>query len=64
MKYFYLVCLLGFMVSCSQGDAEESVINYEEEGYTPLYEDDLSQWRGQITEDPAPVSTIFKFAFA
>lgn len=61
MKYLYLVCFLGFMVSCSQGNTqqnEQSVVDYEEEGYVPLYEEDLSQWRGQISEDPRKLPEI------
>lgn len=60
MKHLYLVCLLGFLVSCSPGRGEEqpAASYYEEEGYIPLYENDLSQWRGQISEDPRKVPAI------
>ncbi|WP_372638967.1 DUF1080 domain-containing protein, partial [Fodinibius sp.] len=63
MKYLYLVCLLGFMASCSPGQdddrqQEPTAVNYDEEGYTPLYEDDLSQWQGQISEDPRKLPGI------
>lgn len=61
MKYLYLVCLLVFLTSCSPGDAQQQespASDFEEQGYTPLYGDDLSQWRGQISEDPRKLPAI------
>lgn len=63
MKYVYIILVLVFLSNCSQNDienTEQSVINYLEEGYTALDDDDLSQWKAQIAENPKRIPKILE----
>jgi hypothetical protein len=63
VKYLYLIFLLALISNCSPNDVddqEKSGIDYEAEGYTALYDDDLSQWKGQISEDPRKIPEMLE----
>ncbi|SMO52717.1 3-keto-disaccharide hydrolase [Fodinibius sediminis] len=58
MRYPYLILLLVLIASCGQTEVpgdEETETDYQEEGYTALYSGNLSQWKGQISEDPRKI---------
>ena len=63
MRYLYLIIGLTLVSNCARtgNDCEgEAALNLESEGYTALYDEDLSQWKGQIAEDPREIPEILE----
>lgn len=58
----FAVLLLGFVYSCNSNDQAER-LNYnelEENGFRSLLDNELSIWKGQISEDPRRISEIME----
>lgn len=63
LKYLYMIILLSFAYGDGQGqiDTTEKKVLFEcEEGYSALYGEDLSQWKGQLSEDPREIPEILE----
>ena len=63
LKLSYVIAILAFLWSGGQHDAyhiEKKVVPACGEGYSALYEDDLSQWKGQISEDPRKIPEMLE----
>lgn len=57
-----VITIMSFIYGCGQSNVatEREAVGDCEEGYTALYDDELSQWKGQIAEDPRKIPEILQ----